>query len=63
MTKRKTRKRLRMINKFSPDQKDKIIIMGFLLLIVSNILSLSVGTALGFSLAKSVRINIETGWQ
>ena len=48
-----------MIKKFSPDEKDKIIIMGFLLLIVASFFWFSVGTATGYGLAKSIRIKIE----
>lgn len=46
------------MNKYSPDQKDKIIVMGFLLLIFASITAFSVGCATGFSLAKTVRIEV-----
>jgi hypothetical protein len=47
-----------VLKNFSPDDKDKIIIMGFLLLIFATITAFSVGTATGFGLAKTVKIQV-----
>ena len=58
MMTRKKRKRIRMINKFSPSEKDKIIILLVLGCVFASITAFSLGCAAGFSLAKSVRIEV-----
>ena len=47
-----------MLKNFTLADKDKIIVMGFLLLIFATVTAFSVGTATGFALAKSVRIQV-----
>lgn len=47
-----------MINKFSPSEKDKIIILLVLGCIFASITAFSLGCAAGFSLAKTVRIEV-----
>jgi hypothetical protein len=55
---RRRRKRRRMINKFSPSEKDKIIILLVLGCVFASITAFSLGCATGFSLAKTVRIEV-----